>query len=148
MNPLLRALLAATVLAACSSTETAPEDAGGPTEGGADTGADAARDAGWKGTNAGPTADGAPGACCAPSVGGCADVGGYRADGDCTKGRICDNMCEQRIVDDVHGCKKMVYKLPPYPTTAAGPGPCTVSDGGADASSDASSDASTDASAD
>ncbi|MFO0677976.1 MAG: hypothetical protein U0169_15680 [Polyangiaceae bacterium] len=88
-----------------------------------------------KGMNASRPPDGAPGACCAPSTGGCADLGGYQADGDCTRGRICDNMCEQEIVDDVHGCKKMIYKLPPTPTTIAGTGKCDAPpfvDAGAD----------------
>ncbi len=70
--------------------------------------------------------DGAPGVCCPPTTGGCADVGGYRADGDCTKGRICDNMCEQRIVDDEHGCKKMVSKVPPKTTFYAGTQSCKM----------------------
>lgn len=52
--------------------------------------------------------DGAPGACCPVSMGGCARVGGYTADGtDCQE--YCDGMCNQRFVDDEHGCKKLVY---------------------------------------
>jgi hypothetical protein len=92
--------------------------------------------------------DGAPGACCKPKTGGCADTGGYRADGDCRLGYLCDNMCEQRIVDDEHGCKKMVYKIPRVATTFAGTGSCDSpafnggpsADGGMDATADAAAD--------
>lgn len=69
--------------------------------------------------------DGAPGKCCPPSIGGCAVLGGYKANGDCDKSGPCDNMCEQRIVDDVHGCKKLEYKTPPVQTTYAGPESCS-----------------------
>jgi hypothetical protein len=72
-----------------------------------------------------PAKDGAKGGCCEPSTGGCANVGGYQEDGDCSHGSICDNMCEQRIVDDIHGCKKMVYKTPPVATSVAGTGSCS-----------------------
>ena len=71
--------------------------------------------------------DGAPGVCCPASTGGCAFIGGYRADGDCSNpevGEICDNMCEQQLVDDEHGCKKLVYQTPPVETTYAGTGSC------------------------
>ncbi|MDB4998324.1 MAG: hypothetical protein JWM74_5756, partial [Myxococcaceae bacterium] len=69
--------------------------------------------------------DGAKGRCCEPFTGGCANTGGYQEDGDCSKGELCDNMCEQQIVDDIHGCKKMVYKSPPVQTTYAGTGSCS-----------------------
>ncbi len=72
------------------------------------------------------TNDGASGKCCPPSIGGCADLGGYQADGDCSKGKICDNMCEQQIVDDVHGCKKLVSKTPPVTTTYASAESCKM----------------------
>lgn len=53
-------------------------------------------------------ADGAPGKCCPPSTGGCAYVGGYRSSGVCDA-EYCDNLCNQRIVADEHGCRKMVF---------------------------------------
>jgi hypothetical protein len=80
--------------------------------------------------------DGADGACCPPSTGGCAKLGGYREDGECSASpEACDNMCEQRIVDDVHGGKKMVYRNPPVSTTYAGPQSCSdpIFNGGRDA---------------
>jgi hypothetical protein len=77
------------------------------------------------GEGATPVNDGANGVCCRPSTGGCANIGGYREDSDCSQGSLCDNMCEQEIVDDVHGCKKMVYKSPPVTTTYAGTGSCS-----------------------
>jgi len=98
--------------------------------------------------------DGAPGFCCPARTGGCALSGGYRESGTCpTNFDICDNMCEQQIVKDEHGCDKLTYKIPPVTTTFAGTGSCSAPvyngggrpDAGADA--DASSDASADASA-
>src|SRR5204862_288804 len=71
--------------------------------------------------------DGAPGICCTPSTGGCAAMGGYHADGHCPEhDEICDNMCEQRIVPDEHGCFKLTYKSPPVTTTYAGTESCSA----------------------
>jgi hypothetical protein len=79
--------------------------------------------------DAGPGAtkptDGAKGVCCPAKTGGCALEGGYHADGICPTSGPCDNMCEQRIVDDEHGCKKLTYKTPPVTTTFAGTGSCS-----------------------
>jgi hypothetical protein len=87
--------------------------------------------------------DGASGVCCPPSTGGCAKIGGYRESGDCAYDSICDNMCEQRIVDDVHGCKKMVYRNPPVTTTYAGTESCSdpIFNGGRDSGRDSAADA-------
>lgn len=71
--------------------------------------------------------DGSPGVCCPASTGGCAFIGGYRADGDCSApevGEVCDNMCEEKLVDDAHGCKTLVAKTPPVETTYAGTESC------------------------
>lgn len=90
--------------------------------GGADT---VAQDGGTTSSAGFAPKDGAPGKCCPPAIGGCAVLGGYKADGKCDKSGPCDNMCEQRIVDDVHGCKKLEYKTPPVQTTYAGPESCS-----------------------
>lgn len=96
-------------------------------------------------------ADGAPGFCCPARTGGCALMGGYRESGTCpTNFDICDNMCEQQIVKDEHGCDKLTYKVPPVTTTYAGTGSCSAPvyngggrpDAGVDADSEAGSDAS------
>ena len=99
------------------------------------------------GPGATPPPDGAPGLCCPASTGGCAFVGGYRADGDCSApevGEICDNMCEEKLVDDEHGCKTLVYKTPNVETTYAGTGSCDspmFNGGGPDASTGGDADA-------
>ncbi len=57
-----------------------------------------------------PAPDGASGYCCPASMGGCAFSGGYRESEACPqKEDLCDNMCEQRIVKDEHGCEKLSY---------------------------------------
>ncbi|MBK6695753.1 MAG: hypothetical protein IPG50_26610 [Myxococcales bacterium] len=57
-----------------------------------------------------PPPDGAPGACCPPKGGACALVGGYEPSGRCpTQATLCDNLCNQRFVNDEHGCKKFEY---------------------------------------
>ena len=108
-----------------------------------------------------PAPDGAPGYCCPARTGGCALTGGYRESGECPKDfDICDNMCEQRIAEDEHGCDVLTYKVPPVTTTFAGTGSCSSpafnggdrpdagDAGGARDSGDASVDSATDASAD
>ena len=70
-----------------------------------------------------PTDD-AEGVCCPVQIGGCAKLGGYRADGDCSTRSACDNMCEQRIIDGEHGCKVLTYKTPAVRTTYAAPESC------------------------
>ena len=73
-----------------------------------------------------PAPDGAPGYCCPARTGGCALSGGYRESGECPKNfDICDNMCEQEIVKDEHGCDKLAYKVPPVTTTFASTGSCS-----------------------
>jgi hypothetical protein len=58
-----------------------------------------------------PAPDGADGYCCPARTGGCALTGGYRESGECPKDfDICDNMCDQRIVKDEHGCDVLAYK--------------------------------------
>ena len=73
-----------------------------------------------------PAPDGSDGYCCPARTGGCALSGGYRESGECPKDfDICDNMCEQEIVKDAHGCDKLAYKVPPVTTTFAGTGSCS-----------------------
>jgi hypothetical protein len=112
-----------------------------------------------------PAPDGSDGYCCPARTGGCALSGGYRESGDCPKDfDICDNMCEQEIVKDSHGCDRLTYKAPPVTTTFAGTGSCShpVFNGqdrpdsgstdaaadGNDAHSDAASESASDAGAD
>jgi len=78
-------------------------------------------------TEGAPAPDGAAGVCCPASTGGCAHLGGYHADGKCDPKQdwICDNMCEQKIEPDEHGCPALVYKSPPVTTTYAGTGSCS-----------------------
>lgn len=72
-----------------------------------------------------PAPDGARGFCCPAKTGGCALTGGYREEGTCpTSFDICDNMCEQRIVKDEHGCDSLTYKIPARTTTYAGTASC------------------------
>jgi hypothetical protein len=98
----------AAALFACS-TSTSSEDAP----------ADAAR-------AGSPAPDGARGVCCPAQTGGCALTGGYRESGPCPTGfDTCDNMCEQRIVKDEHGCDVLTYKQPPVATTYAGTESCS-----------------------
>lgn len=74
-----------------------------------------------------PAPDDAPGFCCPARTGGCALSGGYRESGTCPKDfDICDNMCEQRIVKDEHGCDKLTYKIPEVSTTYAGTASCSA----------------------
>ncbi len=78
----------------------------------ADAGADASAH-GSELSAATPTGDGTPGFCCEPSLGGgCIFLGGYHEEGspNCDAYEACDNLGEQRIVDDVHGCKKGIYE--------------------------------------
>jgi hypothetical protein len=81
-----------------------------------------------------PTSDGAPGVCCPPSTGLCVKKCGYNEQGICDEAAICDNPCEQQIVDDVHGCKKLGPKAPSAGATDAGACGALISNG--DASSD------------
>jgi hypothetical protein len=87
-----------------------------------------------------PTKDGANGVCCPARIGGCALQGGYHADGSCANNEICDDMCEQRIVTDEHGCEMLTYKTPRVATTYSGPEACDGPPftGGLDAGRDAS----------
>jgi hypothetical protein len=74
-----------------------------------------------------PAPDGQGGYCCPAKTGGCALQGGYREEGACPTGfDICDNMCEQKIVKDAHGCDVLTYKNPPVTTTYAGTGSCSA----------------------
>lgn len=75
--------------------------------------------------------DGADGVCCPVSTGGCADIGGYSADGTgCMS--FCDGMCNQQIVSGEHGCRVLQYT--PCNSVDAGPSrPDAATDGGADA---------------
>lgn len=106
-----------------------------------------------------PAPDGADGYCCPAKTGGCALTGGFRTSGECpTTFDICDNMCEQEIVKDEHGCDTLSYKVPPVTTTFAGTGSCSAPifngqdrpDAGFDSGKapDASSDGSSDAASD
>jgi hypothetical protein len=92
-----------------------------------------------------PAPDGSNGYCCPAKTGGCALSGGYRTEGDCPKDwDLCDNMCEQRIVKDEHGCDKLTYKVPPVTTTFASEGSCSgpaFNGGWRDAGADAKADA-------
>lgn len=92
-----------------------------------------------------PAPDGATGYCCPAKTGGCALTGGYREEGACpTNFDICDNMCEQQIVKDEHGCDRLTYKTPPVTTTFAGTESCSApvfNGGDRDAGRDAGVDA-------